>query len=496
MLKQDLQLKQLLKLSPQQIQLMKLVQLPTLAFEEAVKQELEENPALEDDISEDDYYDSADSFDSSPNDNMTNDDADDYEMQQIDTSDVNIDEYLSDDEIPNYRTQTNNYSEEGEEREIPFVEHETFQEHLFQQLHTFRLTEKEENIADFIIGNLDEDGYLRRQYSSIVDDLAFTQNIYTDEKTIETLLLNYIQRLDPMGVGARNLQECLLIQLKSKQQTPSVKLAYNIINQMFDAFTKKHYSKIIQKFLVNETQLKEAVHEIERLNPKPGKSFASNAKNTEQIIPDFTIRIVDGELELTLNGRNAPELRVSQDYSEMLETYKNTEHKSREQKEAILFVKQKLDSAKWFIDAVKQRQQTLYVTMNVIMNYQREYFLTGDEESIKPMILKDIAEITGLDISTISRVANSKYVSTPYGTILIKNLFSESMINSEGDEVSTREIKTILQQVIDEENPKKPLTDDNLTKILNDKGYNIARRTIAKYRDQLNIPVARLRKKI
>ncbi|MDR3272754.1 MAG: RNA polymerase factor sigma-54 [Flavobacteriaceae bacterium] len=496
MLKQDLQLKQLLKLSPQQIQLMKLVQLPTLAFEEAVKQELEENPALEDDTSEEDAFDSADSFDSSSNNDMMNDDADDYETQQIDASDINIDEYLSDDEIPNYRTQTNNYSEDDEEREIPFVEYETFQEHISQQLHTFRLTEEEENIGDFLIGNLDEDGYLRREFSSIVDDLAFTQSIYTNEKTIENLLLNYIQKLDPVGVGARNLQECLLIQLKSKQQTPSVKLAYNTLHQMFDAFTKKHYNKIIQKFLITEEQLKDAVHEIERLNPKPGKSFANNAKNTEQIIPDFTIKILDGELELTLNGRNAPELRISQDYSEMLETYKNTEHKSREQKDAILFVKQKLDSAKWFIDAIKQRQQTLFVTMNVIMNYQKEYFLAGDEELIKPMILKDIARITSLDISTISRVANSKYVSTPYGTILIKKLFSESMTNSEGDEVSTREIKTILQQVIDSENPKKPLTDDNLTNILNDRGYNIARRTIAKYRDHLNIPVARLRKKI
>ena len=302
--------------------------------------------------------------------------------------------------------------------------------------------------------------------------------------------------MDPTGIGARDLRECLLLQLRSKNNTESTELAYKIINEMFDAFTKKHYNKIQQKFSISEDKLKSAISEIERLNPKPGKAFTNNSKNTEQIIPDFTIRIVNGELELTLNGRNAPELKISREYSEMLDTYKNTENKSREQKDAVMFVKQKLDSAKWFIDAVKQRQQTLYITMKSIMDYQEDYFLSGDEEQIKPMILKDIAEITGLDISTISRVANSKYVNTPYGTLLIKDLFSESLTNSEGDEVSTREIKTILQEVIENEDTKKPLTDDNLMKILNDKGYNIARRTIAKYRDQLNIPVARLRKKI
>lgn len=489
MLKQDLRLKQLLKLSPQQIQLMKLVQLPTLAFEEVVKQEIEENPALEDD-SHDDHYDSADSFDSE----NEFDDSGDNEI--IDAPDINIDEYLSDDEVPSYRMQSNNYSDDDEEKELPYAQYESFQEHISSQLHTFRLAENEEEIADFIVGNLDDDGYLRRDLSSIVDDLAFTQGIYTDVKTIEKLLINYIQRLDPTGIGARDLRECLLLQLRSKNNTESTELAYKIINEMFDAFTKKHYNKIQQKFSISEDKLKSAISEIERLNPKPGKAFTNNSKNTEQIIPDFTIRIVNGELELTLNGRNAPELKISREYSEMLDTYKNTENKSREQKDAVMFVKQKLDSAKWFIDAVKQRQQTLYITMKSIMDYQEDYFLSGDEEQIKPMILKDIAEITGLDISTISRVANSKYVNTPYGTLLIKDLFSESLTNSEGDEVSTREIKTILQEVIENEDTKKPLTDDNLMKILNDKGYNIARRTIAKYRDQLNIPVARLRKKI
>lgn len=489
MLKQDLRLKQLLKLSPQQIQLMKLVQLPTLAFEEVVKQEIEENPALEDNSNED-YYDSADSFDSE----KEYDDSSDNEI--IEAPDINIDDYLSDDEVPSYRVQSNNYSDDDDDKELPYAQYESFQEHICSQLHTFRLTENEEEIADFIVGNLDDDGYLRRDLSSIVDDLAFTQGIYTDVPTIEKLLTNYIQRLDPTGIGARDLRECLLLQLRAKNPSESTELAYKIINEMFDAFTKKHYSKIQQKFSISEEKLKCAVNEIERLNPKPGKAFTNNSKNTEQIIPDFTIRIVNGDLELTLNGRNAPELKISREYSEMLDTYKNTEHKSREQKDAVMFVKQKLDSAKWFIDAVKQRQQTLYVTMKSIMDYQKEYFLTGDEEQIKPMILKDIAEITGLDISTISRVANSKYVNTPYGTLLIKDLFSESLTNSEGDEVSTREIKTILQEVIENEDTKKPLTDDNLMKILNDKGYNIARRTIAKYRDQLNIPVARLRKKI
>lgn len=490
MLKQDLQLKQLLKLSPQQIQLMKLVQLPTLAFEEAVKQEIEENPALEQDNSEE-YYEGEDDIYGN-----TDSDSDYDDNQQIDADDINIDEYLSDDEIPSYRTQSNNYSDEDDEYELPFAQGETFHEYLTSQLHTFKLTEEEENIADFIIGNLDDDGYLRRDFSAIADDLAFTQGIYTDSKVIENLLFNYVQKLDPVGVGARDLQECLLIQLKSKQQTPSVRLAYFVLNEMFDAFTKKHYTKILSRFSVSEEELKEAVSEIEKLNPKPGKTFSNSNKNTEQIIPDFTIKIVNGRLELTLNGRNAPELKISRDYTEMLETYKDTENKSKEQKNAVMFVKQKLDSAKWFIDAVKQRQQTLYITMKTIMDYQKEYFLSGDEEMIKPMILKDIAEKTGLDISTISRVANSKYVNTPYGTLFIKDLFSESLTNTDGEEVSTREIKTILQQVIEKEDTKKPLTDDNLMKILKDKGYNIARRTIAKYRDQLNIPVARLRKKI
>ena len=329
----------------------------------------------------------------------------------------------------------------------------------------------------------------------IVDDMAFTQGIYTDEPTVERIL-HLVQELEPAGVGARDLQECLLLQLKHKTPSDAISLAINIINLQFDAFSKKHYDKLLQKLDINQQQLRKAIDEIEKLNPKPGGSFDGNQKMIEHIVPDFTIRIVDGELELLLNGRNAPELHVSKDYQEMLQSYKDTSEKSNSQKDAVQFIKQKLDSAKWFIDAIKQRQETLYVTMNAIMIYQQEYFLEGEETKLRPMILKDIADRVGLDISTVSRVANSKYVDTPYGTKLIKEFFSESMTNDQGEEVSTIEIKNILQQVISEEDKKKPLPDDQLAEILKERGYPIARRTIAKYREQLDIPVARLRKKI
>ena len=488
MLKQELNLKLQQKLSPQQIQLMKLVQLPTIAFEQRIKQELEENPALEEGMEfGDDEFSSEDDWEN-----------DDYEQENtIDTSDINIDEYLSDDEIPNYKTYTNNYSDDDEDRSVPYAQGISFIDFLESQLSMYRLDEEEFTIAEFIIGNMDDDGYIRRDLQAIVDDLAFTQNIYSDKNEVEHLLTNYIQKLDPVGVGARDLQECLKIQLENKQpQTETTELALELITKSFESFTKKHYSRLMLKHDVTEEQLKDAVSEIEKLNPKPGKSFAGNSKAVEQITPDFTIRIVDGELELSINGRNIPELRVSNAYAEMLDTYKNTEKKSNEQKEAVLFVKQKLDAAKWFIDAVTQRRNTLLVTMQAIMEFQEEYFLTGDETKIKPMILKDVADKIGMDISTVSRVANSKYVNTPYGTFLIKDLFSESLTNEEGEEVSTREIKRILQDVIGEEDKKKPLTDEKLTEILKEKGYPIARRTIAKYREQLNIPVARLRKEI
>lgn len=489
MLKQELNLKLQQKLSPQQIQLMKLVQLPTIAFEQRIKQELEENPALEEgnDFDDEQFGSESDEWEN-----------DEYnEENSIDASDINIDEYLSDDEIPTYKTYTNNYSDDDEERSVPYAQGISFLDYLESQLAMFRLDEEEFQIAEFIIGNMDDDGYIRRDLQAIVDDLAFTQNIYTDKNEVEHLLVDYIQKLDPVGVGARNLQESLKIQLENKQPfTETTELALELITKSFESFTKKHYKRLMLKYDVTEEQLKDAITEIEKLNPKPGKSFSGNNKAFEQITPDFTIRIVDGGLELSLNGRNVPELRVSNSYAEMLDTYKNTEKKSNEQKEAVLFVKQKLDAAKWFIDAVTQRRNTLMYTMQAIMNFQEEYFLTGDETKIKPMILKDIADKIGMDISTVSRVANSKYVTTPYGTFLIKDLFSESLTNDEGEEVSTREIKRILQDVISEENKRKPLTDEKLTEILKEKGYPIARRTIAKYREQLNIPVARLRKEI
>ncbi|CAM3243709.1 RNA polymerase factor sigma-54 [Empedobacter stercoris] len=490
MLKQELNLKLQQKLSPQQIQLMKLVQLPTVAFEQRVKEELEENPALDDQSSEydDDYGGEQEEWDNQN---------DEYgDEQVIDTSDINIDDYLSDDDVPNYKTYTNNYSEDDEDKSVPYAQGESFIEFLTSQLYTYRLTSEQFQIGEFILGNIDDDGYMRRDIKSLVDDLAFSLNIYTSPEEVENLLLNYIQRMDPIGVGARDLQECLLIQLENKTQTQAVELAEKLINESFDAFTKKHYSKLMAKYDVDDNELRDAITEIERLNPKPGKSFSSSSKIIEQITPDFTININDGDLELTLNGRNVPELKISSAFAEMLDTYKKTENKSTQQKEAVMFVKQKLDSAKWFIDAVQQRRNTLLYTMEAIMKFQKEYFLTGDETKIKPMILKDISDRIGMDISTVSRVANSKYVTTPYGTFLIKDLFSESLTNDDGEEVSTREIKRILQDVIADEDKRKPLTDEKLTEILKEKGYPIARRTIAKYREQLNIPVARLRKEI
>ncbi|MCA4810265.1 RNA polymerase factor sigma-54 [Empedobacter falsenii] len=490
MLKQELNLKLQQKLSPQQIQLMKLVQLPTVAFEQRVKEELEENPALDDQSSEydDDYGGEQEEWDNQN---------DEYgDEQVIDTSDINIDDYLSDDDVPNYKTYTNNYSDDDEDKSVPYAQGESFIEFLTSQLYTYRLTSEQFQIGEFILGNIDDDGYMRRDIKSLVDDLAFSLNIYTSPEEVENLLLNYIQRMDPIGVGARDLQECLLIQLENKTQTQAVELAEKLINESFDAFTKKHYSKLMAKYDVDDNELRDAITEIERLNPKPGKSFSSSSKIIEQITPDFTININDGDLELTLNGRNVPELKISSAFAEMLDTYKKTENKSTQQKEAVMFVKQKLDSAKWFIDAVQQRRNTLLYTMEAIMKFQKEYFLTGDETKIKPMILKDISDRIGMDISTVSRVANSKYVTTPYGTFLIKDLFSESLTNDDGEEVSTREIKRILQDVIADEDKRKPLTDEKLTEILKEKGYPIARRTIAKYREQLNIPVARLRKEI
>ncbi|WP_339894562.1 RNA polymerase factor sigma-54 [uncultured Algibacter sp.] len=487
MLKQYLQFKLSQKLSPQQIQLMKLIQLPTQAFEQRLKQELEENPALEGGKEErqEDELDS--DFDNS---------TDDYEdNESINAEDINVDEYLSDDEIPDYRTHANNYSSDDEEKTMPYAAGTSFTQHLKNQLNTYRLSDEERDIAEFLVGSVDESGYIRRELSDIMDDLAFTQNVYTTEDQIEKVL-KIVHQLDPAGVGARHLQECLSIQLHRKAKTVDTELAVNIIDNAFDQFTKKHYKKLLHKFNITEIQLKHAISEIEHLNPKPGGSYAGNNRIVEHVVPDFAIKIVDGELELTLNGRNAPELHVSREYNNMLKGYKDAKDKSKSQKDAVIFIKQKLDAAKWFIEAIKQRQQTLFVTMSSIMHYQKEYFLSGDERNLRPMILKDIADEINMDVSTVSRVANSKYVDTPYGTKLIKEFFSESMKNDKGEDVSTREIKKILETVIEEENKKKPLTDENLASILKEKGYPIARRTVAKYREQLDIPVARLRKKI
>jgi RNA polymerase sigma-54 factor len=488
MLKQFLNLKLSQKLSPQQIQLMKLIQLPTQAFEQRLLEEMNENPALETGKEEEDY----------DNDEFDNEDYDDYdesESDRIEAEDINIDEYLSNDDIPDYKTQANNYSEDDEERETPFAAPISFHQDLINQLNTFILNDEDREIAEFLVGSIDDMGYIRRTTADMVDDMAFTQGIYTDEKTVDRLL-TVIHELEPSGVGAKDLQECLLLQLKHKTPTESVALAIDILENQFDAFTKKHYDKLLQKYPISNEQLKKAIHEIERLNPKPGGSFTGNNKITENVVPDFAIRILDNVLELTLNGRNAPSLHVSKDYQEMMQTYKDSRDKSTQQKDAVQFIKQKLDSAKWFIDAIRQRQETLFVTMNAIMHYQEEFFLDGDETKMRPMILKDIADMVGLDISTISRVANSKYVETPYGTKLIKEFFSEAMTNDQGEEVSTLEIKKILKDVIEEEDKRKPLPDDQLAEILKEKGYPIARRTIAKYREQLDIPVARMRKKI
>ncbi len=486
MLKQNLQLKLSQKLSPQQIQLMKLIQLPTLAFEQRLKEEMIENPALEtgkeEDINEMDEFDNNDEFD-------------DYDNERIETEDINIDEYLSDDETPEYKLQANNYSQDDDDYESPIIASVSFHQDLLNQLNTFILDDQERSIAEFLVGSIDDMGYIRRAISDIVDDLAFTQGIYTDEETV-TQVLQIIHELEPAGVGARDLQECLLLQLRHKTPSESVEFAINIIQNQFDAFTKKHYDKLLLKYGVSKDLLRAAIDEIERLNPKPGGAFAGSSKIVEHVIPDFSIKIIDGELELSLNGRNAPELHISKDYQEMLQTYKDSSKASNAQKDAVQFIKQKLDGAKWFIDAIKQRQETLFVTMSAIMEYQNEYFLTGDETKLKPMILKDIADVVGLDISTVSRVANSKYVETPYGTKLIKTFFSEAMMNDQGEEVSTIEIKKILENIIRDEDKKKPHPDDKLAELLKEKGYPIARRTVAKYREQLDIPVARMRKKI
>jgi RNA polymerase sigma-54 factor len=484
MLKQRLNFKLLQKLSPQQIQLMKLIQLPTQAFEERLKQEIEENPALDTGKEESEF------------DESLSNEYEDEGNEKIEAEDINIDEYLSDDEIPSYKTQATNYSADDEEKNIPYAAGTTFHQSLKNQLNTFRINEEERSIAEFLVGSIDDSGYIRRTILDLVDDLAFTQNIATTEAKVMALLTAIVQKLDPIGVGARDLKECLILQLKAKPTQKIRRLTIEILETSFDNFVNKHYQKLLEKFNISEEELKEVILEISKLNPKPGSSYAGNNKFAEQIVPDFSIKIIDGILDVTLNSRNAPELHISREYNNMLKGYQESTKKSKSQKDAVTFIKQKLDAAKWFIDAIKQRQQTLLITMNTIVQYQYDYFLTGDERKLKPMILKDIADQIKMDISTVSRVANSKYVSTPYGTKLIKEFFSESMKNDQGEDVSTKEIKKILETVIGEENKRKPLTDDKLSLVLKEKGYPIARRTIAKYREQLDIPVARLRKEI
>jgi len=484
MLKQRLQHKLLQKLSPQQIQLMKLLQVPTVELEQRIKEEIEENPALEEGMEQDDSQSELEN-----DDKFEGDDAESRDAEEFD-----INDYL-DDDIPSYKTQISNKGADTDEKAVPLSGGQTFQELLEEQIGLRIRDEKELIIAKTIIGNLDDGGYLRREVIHLVDDLAFSQNVVCEEEDVLEIL-KQVQNLDPAGVGARDLKECLLIQLRRKEHmTIEQKTAEVVLDKFFDEFSKKHYTKIVKKLDIEPEDLKDAVQEIVKLNPKPGNSMRATSRSIHQIIPDFIIRENEGELSLSLNSRNAPQLKVSRGYNEMLETYASSQ-KTKKDKAAIMFVKQKIDSAKWFIDAIKQRQQTLLVTMEAIMSYQNDFFLTGDETTLKPMILKDIAEIVGLDISTISRVANSKHAQTPYGTYLLKYFFSESLSTDSGEEVSTREVKKILQDAIDGEIKKKPLTDEKLATLLKEKGYNIARRTVAKYREQLNIPVARLRKEL
>ncbi len=490
MLNQRLQQKLLQKLSPQQILLMKLLQIPSVAMEQRIKQEIEENPALEE-VSESDS-----SLDDDVQSSTDDESQDDYD-ESSDNSDDEFDlsDYLEDDDMPTYKMSTGGSSSDDNRKDYSFTTGITFHEFLKDQLGMRNLTEKQQKIAETIIGNLDDSGYLNRDIRAMTDDLAFSQNINVSvEEILDVLYI--IQEFDPPGVGARNLKECLLLQLRRKEdQSMPIENATYILEHHFIEFTKKHYEKILKRAKIDENQLKDAIGEILKLNPKPGNSLSETSRTNHYIIPDFVITNNDGGLELTLNSRSIPELRVNRTYMDMMEAY--AENKSdKKNKDAFMFIKQKIDSAKWFMDAIKQRQHTLLLTMGAIMDFQEAYFLTGDETKLKPMILKDIAEIVNLDISTISRVANSKYVQTPFGTFLLKSFFSESMQTDQGEEVSTREIKKILEECVNNENKKKPYTDEQLTTMLKEKGYHIARRTVAKYREQLNIPVARLRKEL
>lgn len=487
MLKQGLFQKLQQKLSPQQIQLMKLLQVPTIELEQRIKQEIEENPALEegDDLHDEDLPTEEQAI--AENEDVGSD-------AENERDDFDLSDYFQDDDTPDYKLSVKNSGPDEEEREMPLAGGTTFQDNMKAQLALRDISERSELLAEHLIGNLDEDGYLRRDLEAIVNDLAFTQSVMCTREELEQALRE-LQQLDPAGVGARDLRECLLIQVRRMPHSLEQRVAEVILDKHFEAFSKKHYERILDKLEIDEDALKEAIELIVRLNPRPGNTIRETDKPVQEIIPDFSVMAIDGQLELSLNSRNAPELRVSRAYREMMQEYARNK-KDKDAREALQFIKQKLDSAKWFIDAIKQRQHTLLLTMEAIMEYQREFFLTGDETKLKPMILKDIAERVGLDISTVSRVASSKYVQTNYGTFLLKFFFSESLSTESGEEVSTREVKKILKDAIEAEDKRKPLTDDELTALLKDKGYNIARRTVAKYREQLNLPVARLRKEL
>ena len=479
MLKQQLQLKLQQRLSPAQIQVIKMLEIPTLELEERIRQEIEENPALEEGVEKSDDSDEQDDFN-----------------EDFDASDTpDFEEYMADDDIPDYKLIANNSSRDDKHEDIPFSAGLTFHEFLSDQVGLLQLTDRERSLMDYIIGNIDEEGYLRRSPESMVDDIVFQAGVETTDEEMKRLVRE-VQQLDPAGVGAINLQECLILQLERREQTPDVINARKIITNFFEEFSKKHYDRIIRAMAITEVELKEALNQIVKLNPKPGNAWSGNVleKTFSAIVPDFIIENDEGTLTVQLNNSNVPELRVSSTYNEMFRDFtSNKENQSREMKDAVMFAKQKIDAARWFIDAIKQRQQTLIATMTAIVNYQREFFIEGDETYLKPMVLKDIADITGYDISTISRVSSSKYAQTEFGIFPVKFFFSETMLNDSGEEISTREIKKIMQECIDEEDKRAPINDDKLAEMLKEKGYNIARRTVAKYREQLNIPVARLR---
>tara|TARA_B100000963_G_C22634239_1_gene676654 strand:- start:2702 stop:4147 length:1446 start_codon:yes stop_codon:yes gene_type:complete len=481
MLKQNLTFKLTQKLSPQQIKLMKLIQLPTLDFEQRIKNEIEENPALETGVQE-------------PTSDFDNQEEVDFSENYSESSDMDLETYLGDEEIPSYKLNSYNYSSEEEEKNTPISSHTSLHENLKNQTNVLILTEKEKVISEFIIGSIDESGYLSRSVDELVDDIAFTQNEIISAMEIENVL-TIIQNLEPPGIASRNLQECLSIQLKRKPKSDDVFIASRIIDEGFDLFSKKHFKKMQEKFNLDQDLLKKGLNEIEKLNPKPGGSISSFTENNH-IVPDFILNVSENHISVNLNRRNAPDLRISENYKEMLKGYQSSKTKSKAQKDTVQFIKQKLDAAKWFIDAITQRHQTLSLTIDAIIKFQRDYFLSGDEKKLKPMILRDIAEKTNMDISTVSRVANSKYIETPYGTFLLKKFFSESLKNLEGDEVSSFEIKNILESLIQGENKNNPFSDMSLSIELSKRGYSLARRTVAKYREQLNFPVARLRREL